>query len=312
MKLVFAIVKTDKSGDEKIIKFIESFEKLVAHLRMVYPTGVTFIENREERDIRKNTAYPSGTNYMLLNKPIAVLYAKEDQDNPGFVFSGTITKMNMLCSWKLIKLDINQTCEDAPGKTVEFRNFKLKNYKYGSISLVHGEYTKDVNTILATVLSRIDTTSQSNSVVVSKKISKNSLGNIHLIKSYNKDLINSNIEKPHKKIIFVDTDVGLTEENYSHLFSVMRNAKASHTLIVIAVECSTNIEDVINNSDQLMLLNSVNATALGNIYDKLKISHLFSTNILFSSIFKQLTDKFGTMVISRDNDPAGIVSWYRL
>ena len=312
MKLAFAIVKIDKSGDETIISFIESFEKLVAHLKMMYSETATFIEKREERDIRKNTAYPSGQKYILLNKPIAVLYEKEDQDNSGFVFSGTVTKMNLLCSWKLIKLDLAPECEYTSEKTVELRNFKLKNYKYGSISLIHSDYTKDINTILATILSRVDVTSQSNSVVVSKKISGNALENINVIKSYDTEIINSNINKPHKKIIFVDTGVGLTEENYSHLFSIMRNAKTSHTLVVIAVECSTDLEDVINNSDQLMLLSNVSMSALNNAYSKLKISHLFSTTVLFSSIFKQLTDKFGVMIISREDEPTGTVSWYRL
>ena len=312
MKLAFAIVKIDKSGDETIISFIESFEKLVAHLKMMYSETTTFIEKREERDIRKNTAYPSGQKYILLNKPMAVLYEKEDQDNSGFVFSGTVTRMNLLCSWKLIKLDLAPECEDTSGKTVEFRNFKLKNYKYGSISLIHSDYTKDINTILATILSRVDVTSQSNSVVISKKISGNALGNINVIKSYDAEIINSNINKPHKKIIFVDTGVDLTEDNYCHLFSIMRNAKTSHTLVVIAVECSTDLEDVINNSDQLMLLSNVSMPALNNAYSKLKISHLFSTTVLFSSIFKQLTDKFGVMIISREDEPTGTVSWYRL
>jgi hypothetical protein len=310
MKFEYAIIKKDPTEGARIIQLTESFEKLVTHLKMIYPTGVTFIENREERDIRKNTAYPSGREYILLNKPNAVLYRKEDHDNPGFVFSGTITKMNQLCKWKIIKLDIIPDSEETTHKTIEFRNFKLKNYKYGSIALVCNEYTKDINTILATVLSRIDTTSKSNSLVVSKKISSTALENICVAKTYDATQINVCVSKPHKKIIFVDTSVGMTEEQYAHMFSIMKNAKLSNTLVVVAVDCSVDIDKMIHNSDKLMLLGNVNIPSLNTIYNKLQISHLFSTPVLFSSIFKQLTGKFGVMVISRDDD--GIVSWYRL
>ena len=312
MKYAYAIEKTDLSGGTRIIQLTESFEKLVIHLKMIYPSGVTFIENRDERTIRKNTAYPSGKEYILLNNPEATLYRKEDHDNPGFVFSTTITKMNQLCRWRIIKLDIAPDNDEPPGKTVEFRNFKLKNYKYGSIALVCNEYTKDINTILATVLSRIDVASQSNSVVVSKKISSNALENIRVVKSYDTDLINSCINKPHKKIIFVDTCIGMTEENYAHLFNIMKDAKLTHTLVVVTADCSADVDNIITKSSQLMLLGNVSIPSLNNIYNKLQISHLFSTSTLFSSIFKQLTGKFGVMVISRDDDPSGIVSWYRL
>lgn len=307
----YAINKIDKSG-KRIIDFIESFERLVEHLKMLYPTNATFLSNVDVNSLKSDPKYRSGDRVMILNRPKATLYRKEEKDNSGFFMSGKVNKMIPICTWELIRLDIMPTRQENTKSTIELGNFKLKNYMYGSVSLVHGENTTDVDSILTTALSRLDTTSKRDSIIISNHLQSTTGSSITFLNGYDIPTIDKAVSRNHKKIIFIDNDVEMSAEDTVHMYDLMRTAKDKKLLIITVKDCSDVTKTLIDSSDKLLLLSSVDIDCLGTMYGNLNIKHLFSTPKTFISMFKQLTTKFGVMVISPGSKSEEMVSWYRL
>ena len=310
----FGIVKEDISS-KKITAIIESFDKLKAHLKILYPDGVTFIENSDERSVRKNDAYLDNKKYLLFNDPKATLYEKiriPVEGVGGFIWSDGF-KMTKLCSWELVHLDISDVSDDEPSPhTVEFRNFNMKTFDCGSMCITYGNYSNDINSLLATLLSKIDKTFRSDSLVISDKFTGEAFKNVEVSEIYDANLIDSKIQKSSKKVIFIDTAVDIEGSNYNHLLKVITEAKNNNTIVIVLKQCNLSVKDLISCSDHLMLVQTVDVKSLETIYEYLNVEKIFSTKESFVSIFKQLTSKFGTMIISSKRDPLEIVSWYRL
>lgn len=309
----FGIVKTDISS-KKIIDFIESFDDLQTHLKMQY-SDITFVSNSDARSIRKNDSYLADKDYILLDNPKATLYKKTKvpvEGIGGYVWSDT-PKLEELCSWELIELDIRDDDNNSPSpRTVEFRNFNMKLFDCGSVCITYEEYTDDINSLLATLLNKVDKSLRCNSLIISDKLTGAAFQDVEISQLYDTHLINSKIQVPDKKVIFVDTSVGVDGNNYNHLLKIMENSKNTNTIIAIVRRCDILTKDLVLCSDHLMLLNSINKASLELMYEFINIKDLFSTTASFVSIFKQLTSKFGTMIISPKKDSLDIVSWYRL
>jgi len=310
----FGIVKEDISS-KKITAFIESFDKLRAHLKILYPDGVTFIENSDERSVRKNDSYVENKNYLLFNYPKATLYEKiriPVEGVSGFIWNDGF-KMNKLCSWELVHLDINDNIDDEPTpRTVEFRNFNIKSFNCGSMVVTYKNNSNDMNSLLATLLNKIDKDCRSDSLVISDKFTGEVFKSVEISEIYDAYLIDSKSSKLSKKIIFIDTSVGVEGSNYNHLLKIVTEAKNSNSIVIVLKQCDLIAMDLISSADHLMLVSTVDETSLQTIYNYMNITSLFSTKDSFVSIFKQLTSKFGTMIISTKRDPLEIVSWYRL
>jgi hypothetical protein len=308
----FAVIKNDENG-KKISSFIESFDKLRDHLKMIYPS-VTFIQNMSLRALRKGAKFENDKKYILLNNPVAILAHKSEKP-PGILpWSTPASQLTKLCSWELIILDVVETTLKETPRIVG--NFDIKSFTKGSMCVVYKDYKECID--LVNKFSRIlneKLGGVGKKIIVSQNHGKFDMGDstIDLCKyeSYNMEIIESDISSAKKAFLIIDYKDDIDANNYNNTLKIINDAKKNGIVVLILVSSDDNFNNFTHATDHTMMFGGIASSSLKHVYEASKIKDVFTTHISFVSIFRQLTSKFGTMIISRGRDDQDMVSWYR-
>ena len=165
--------------------------------------------------------------------------------------------------------------------------------------------------IMNTIFSRLTKDELQNSLIISNKFKFPQYENIPVLTSYNKIKINECFNKSTKKVIFMDLSVGIDVYSYDfdNLLDILLIAKDKNAIVVLYTQVDDVLLKITNNCDHITLLKSTDIKILKLIYQNAGIKSLFSSFESFDSIFNQLVNKFGAMIISNKENA---IYWHRL
>lgn len=308
MKL--AVIKDD-GKDEKISSFVDSFDSLKEHLKMIYDK-VTIVEDIDLRSFRKGADYPLDQRYLYVSEPTITLYLKVEKPAGMFSWSGPSAKLNTICTWKVVKLSLDDEIKPSPSTVeqcaFEFRDFNVRDSLKSSNLVVYQDYAKGVEFGIryAKVLhkkSRRDESDDIGNIVVFSDKKDHDTKKYKVFHEFDMNQVCEN------DIVFIDYNEEIFGDNYQQLLNLLSSAKNKNITTVLCMDCRLNIAPFVQSSNHTILMDrldtvDVRQIALRTIYKIINETKLFESYKSFLSIFKQLTSQFGLMVVS-DN----IVTW---
>ena len=326
-----AVIKHDDTG-KKMISIVESFGKFKEHLKILH-NEVDYVEKITERELRKGAEYPNDRIYILFEDPLATMFHKVERA-PGIMpWSSTASRLNKLCEWELIKLDLidenrnknkmNRSKNDK-SSTVSphpLRNFNLNNYSSGSMCIVYKDYNSCVNAVCELTNKLFNKLNKDPSKTINERIvvSNNNIWDTKELKRYGEfDMkkLYKEITAQDKVFLIIDYDkmaCAKVSDRDNLLKMVQESSKSDVILVMLVNAMNDTCHDIVKKSNHVTLLKEISTPNLNELYSIIDTKNWFSDKLCFRKTYEQLTnERYGAMIISPNEDTPNVISWYRI